>query len=106
MMDVIHGLKSIVNGLELRQLCNDRAAALRSEAVALAAQADAMPQEVTVTNMGKSSSQPNAKVAQTRIKATRSVGEAAELDFIANHVAVDTLYVLDAMDLRRLGVSK
>lgn len=95
---MIEGLKVIVVGTELVDLCKAQAARLRDKAV-LARKNEAVLKEAPVEFS-------SSNVNQFKDRAAECDSEADELDFTAKHIALGESYLLDSSDLRKLGIVK
>lgn len=99
---MIEGLRVTVEGPELRQLCQDRAVHHHERALKYAAQVVSM-KENAIEGMAYTNGDP---VRALEDKREQHEAEAAELEFIANHVELRESYLLGREDLVKLGITK
>lgn len=99
---MIEGLKVTVNGTELRELCIKRATHHRERAKVYESQRASM-EENEIEGMAYSNGDPK-KVLKD--KWTEHKSEAAELEFISEHLIPNEQYLLDAPALSKLGIAR
>lgn len=99
---MIEGLKVTVNGAELRELCMKRVVHHRERAKVYESQRVSM-EENEIGEMSYSNGDPK-KVLKD--KWTEHESEAAELEFIAEHLVTNENYLLDREALSKLGIAR
>lgn len=99
---MIEGLKVTVSGTELRELCMKRAAHHRERAKVYEGQRISMEQN-EIEGMNYSNGDPKRVLKD---KWTEHESEAAELEFIAEHLVPVESYLLDAPALAKLGIAR
>jgi hypothetical protein len=100
---VIEGLKVTVDGVELVELCDKRAAHHRERAAVYNNQVQVMQENKIEAMHNTSAGDPTA---QLRDKAKTHEAEAEEMTFIADHIEKDKCYLLGREDLVKLGITK
>lgn len=99
---MIEGLKLIVPGSDLIELCKSEAAKKLASADNIQKILDTVGTEVAAGNVNSNTTvNDNGK---ERMKSMR--GEAAELLFHSKYIVADEKYLLERQDLHRLGVVK
>lgn len=98
---MIEGLKVTVQGKELKDLANTRAAHHEERASVYAAQIGSMEAARVEPVAGMSSGDP---VAALKVKHAQHEADGRELRFIASHLNVSEVYLLNRDDLSRLGI--
>ena len=99
---MIEGLKVTVSGDELRGLCTKRADHHRSRAKVYSQQVESMTVN-EIEGMAYTNGDPRRALGDKR---SQHENEAAELDFIAEHLVAAEDYLLDSAALQKLGICK
>lgn len=99
---MIEGIKVTIDGNELKELCESRAAHHRERAATYEQQASNM-KEAQIEGMNYTNGNP---INTLEDKQHRHANEADELKFIADHVALEETYLLDTNDLNKLGITR
>lgn len=97
---MIHGLKVVVQSVELKELCLARANHHRDRAFAYSEQIKSMESN-KIEGMAYTNGNPIQSLKDRRAK---HENEASELLFIANHLVGDESYMLEHSDLEKLGI--
>lgn len=99
---MIQGLKVTVSGIELKELCEKRAAHHTERASVYTAQAESMEKN-QIEGMNYSGGDPKRALLEKKMG---HEADASELTFIAKHIRLDEEYLLDNTDLHKLGICK
>lgn len=99
----IQGLKVTIRGIELAELCNARAAHHRDRAKVYADQARSLETAQVEAPVNYSGGNPRESLL---VKMNEHKGEASEMEFIAKHIDLSEVYMLENADLVKLGITK
>jgi hypothetical protein len=99
---MIEGLKVTIATKELRELCLKQAEFHAQRQVTYAENAKNL-EDAEIEGMNYSGGDPKKAL---RDKETQHANSAAELRFIADHLAPDETYLLDGSALTRLGITR
>lgn len=100
---MIEGLKVTIGGIELRDLANSRAGHHETRCATYAEQIASM-KAAQIEGMSYSNSSNGDPVTALEGRRTQHENDARELRFIASHINVQEIYLLDRDALTRLGI--